>query len=122
MPKTLDLVLVFVGGGMGASLRYLAGIALPYGTLFVNVVGCLLMGFLTYATIYKLGAVPEHYRLLVAVGVLGGFTTLSGLALELHESFLLDELAKGIGAVFLNILASLVAIFLGVRLAGIFFA
>ncbi|MCC7205434.1 MAG: fluoride efflux transporter CrcB [Phycisphaeraceae bacterium] len=85
----LRLLLIFVGGGLGSMLRYLiggwtqhlAGITFPLGTLTVNVIGCITIGFL--ATLFT-GPylVREEVRLALLIGVLGGFTTFSSFSWE----------------------------------------
>ena len=87
----VNLLLVFLGGGSGAVCRYLAGVG--YGRLFglergylsimgVNVLGGLLMGLLVGVLAMKGGANQERWRLLLAVGALGGFTTFSSFSLD----------------------------------------
>lgn len=86
----MNVMLVFIGGGLGAVCRYGTtvfmadkfGSAFPYGTFTANTLGSFLMGFITFMFILKMGSVPEQYRLLLAVGFLGGFTTFSSFALE----------------------------------------
>jgi len=83
------LLLVAAGGAIGAMLRYLIGrwatAALPgdfpAGTWAVNILGGLLMGMLA-ALVARAGASGEALRLLLGVGVLGGFTTFSAFSLE----------------------------------------
>lgn len=73
----MGAVLVFVGGGLGALLRYLVSLAVegPLATLADNVVGSFLIGLMV--------AVPAgNLRLLLAVGLLGGFTTFSAFSLD----------------------------------------
>ncbi|HEX8385606.1 MAG TPA: fluoride efflux transporter CrcB [Rubricoccaceae bacterium] len=85
------ILLVALGGALGAAARYAAALALgrptlvsglPLGTLVVNLAGCLLVG-LVVPFVTRPGAEPA--RLLVVVGVLGGFTTLSAFSLESVE-------------------------------------
>lgn len=82
------LFLVMTGGAVGAGLRHLVGrwalaslgTAWPWGTLIVNLVGGLAMGLLA-GTVSRLGQ-GEWWRLLIGVGVLGGFTTFSAFSLD----------------------------------------
>ena len=94
----MRLVLVLVGGALGSGSRYLVstwmadryGAAFPWGTLTVNVVGSFVIGLL--ATLAdETGFIGAESRVLLVVGVLGGFTTFSSFALdslrlvEVHE-------------------------------------
>ncbi|HMO25765.1 MAG TPA: fluoride efflux transporter CrcB, partial [Tepidisphaeraceae bacterium] len=85
-----QLVIVFVGGGLGAVLRLqLSGIILhrttdwrfPLATFVVNVVGCLVAGLLA-GLIIKLDLLSEQARLFLFTGLLGGFTTFSAFGIE----------------------------------------
>jgi CrcB protein len=85
----LRLLLIFVAGGCGCLLRYgaagwfqrLANGSFPLGTLAVNVIGCVAIGFV--ASLFT-GPVliREEYRLAILVGLLGGFTTYSTYGYE----------------------------------------
>lgn len=83
------VLLVFLGGGLGAALRHgvnLAALragwtAFPYGTLCINVVGSLLMGVAVAWFTARSGLSPS-LRLFLTTGVLGGFTTFSAFSLE----------------------------------------
>jgi len=86
----LNLALVFLGGGFGSVCRYLLGIgwarlgirfAFP-STFAVNVLGGLFMGLLIGWLGLRGGADQARLRLLIAIGVLGGFTTFSSFSLE----------------------------------------
>jgi fluoride exporter len=82
-------LLVALGGGLGASLRYLVGQwtaanlgpGFPFGTWAVNIIGGLAMGLLV--AVLARAAEAEPLRLLLGVGVLGGFTTFSAFSLDL---------------------------------------
>ena len=82
----MNLLLVAVGGALGAVARYGVGIGaarwlglgFPWGTLAVNVVGGFAMGWLAA----RIGPEQEALRLALGVGVLGGFTTFSAFSLE----------------------------------------
>lgn len=91
------LLLVGIGGFIGASLRYWFGgmvqewsgsVTFPYGTLVVNLLGCLVIGFLSQLAEARSVFTPET-RLLVFTGVLGGFTTFSTFGNETY-TFLQD--------------------------------
>ncbi|MPZ67712.1 MAG: fluoride efflux transporter CrcB [Pseudonocardiaceae bacterium] len=85
----LHVLAVAAGGAAGATARFLVtkasatylGTAFPYHTLFVNVVGSLLLGAITGLALGRV-AVPETVRLLVGVGFCGAFTTFSTFAVE----------------------------------------
>ena len=84
-----NLILVVLGGGTGAGLRYLVSIFLnnpkngfPYATFTVNLLGCLLLGALA-GLVMKNGNVNQNpVFLLLGIGVLGGFTTFSSFSLD----------------------------------------
>ncbi len=89
----LSWLLVFLGGGAGAVARYgvgsawlrLAGPQHPWAaTLLINTAGGLAMGVLMAVLALRGGgpAADERWRLLLGVGVLGGFTTYSAFSLE----------------------------------------
>jgi CrcB protein len=83
-------LLVGLGGGLGAMLRYgYGGLAgrlwrsdFPHGTMVINIVGSLAMGLLVGILARTLPAGQENIRLFLAVGVLGGFTTFSTFSLD----------------------------------------
>ena len=89
-----NLLLVFIGGGLGAVCRYIStthigalfGTYFPFGTLFVNTLGSLLMGFIMGSLVFLMEKpglrLAEPARLLLTVGFLGGFTTFSSFSLE----------------------------------------
>ncbi|WP_135210217.1 fluoride efflux transporter CrcB [Vitreimonas flagellata] len=82
----MQVLLVALGGALGSVARYGVGFAaarwlglgFPWGTLTVNIVGGLAMGLLAA----RIGPGQEELRLLLGVGILGGFTTFSAFSLE----------------------------------------
>lgn len=113
-------LLVALGGGFGAWLRLLVGRAslgllgatlastFPWATLACNVLGSLAMGLL-FGWLTRAGSGGEGIRLLLGVGVLGGFTTFSSFALEF--ALLVERGTLGIAGLY--VAASLVAGFAG---------
>ena len=105
------LVFVALGGGIGALIRYFAslwfadrfGTSFPYGTLCVNVTGCLLIGFLMTMITEKM-AISEQWRFLAVIGFAGGLTTFSTYS---YETWLLLQNAKIMPAL-LNAVANVV--------------
>lgn len=113
----MDVVWVFLGGGLGAALRWLASTAISgvSGTLVVNVVGCFLLGFLAAP---GTGA-PGRARLVLGTGVLGGFTTYSTFNLELVEMLARGQAARAAGYLAATVVGGLVAGALGFWLGGV---
>lgn len=116
------LLAVALGGALGATARYAIdvaadsrGIALPWATLVVNVVGCAVMGLLVS---YVLAHPARHplWRPFLGIGVLGGFTTFSAFA---ADAVLLADDGRGLvsGAYLVATLAGgLLALWLGTSL------
>lgn len=111
-----NLMLVFLGGGAGACLRYLvaqsfgAQRSFPWATLCVNLIGCALGGWLAAKYAWS-SAQPA--RAFFVVGVLGGFTTFSAFGVETIQ--LLQRGNSALAAVYvtLSVLGALAAVFLG---------
>jgi len=85
----MNYLLIFVGGGIGASLRHavnelcvrLFGLGFPIGTFLINITGSLVMGLIAGYLAFK-GAAAQPWRLFVMVGLLGGYTTFSSFSLD----------------------------------------
>lgn len=124
------LLLVFLGGGVGSLARYLVGMATlrsfgpdwPYGTFTVNVVGGFVMGLLAGALAFKGGADQERWRVLIGVGVLGGFTTFSSFSLETGLMIERKEYWSAFGYVAGSVVFAIGALFVGLFTARRVFA
>jgi CrcB protein len=107
----MSYVLVFFGGGLGASLRHFiniacarcVGTAFPYGTFIINITGSTVMGLIAGYLAFKGGA-SQPWRLFLMTGVLGGYTTFSAFSLD---TALLYERGQ-IGLALLYVLGSVV--------------
>jgi CrcB protein len=85
-----NLVLVFIGGGVGSALRYILGkflnspeTGIPYGTFAANIIGSLLIGIIL-GLAAKNDTLDSNQTLILATGFCGGFTTFSTFAYENH--------------------------------------
>ncbi len=118
----LPWLLVFLGGGLGAMARHgvnitaarLFGIAFPWGTLTVNIVGSLCMGlFVGWFALRAGGAVTQHARLFLTTGVLGGFTTFSAFSLDV--AMIWERGEHGLAAVYVvaSVVLSVAGLFAG---------
>jgi len=117
----LKIFIIGIGGSIGAILRYLISgyvqhltksVGFPYGTLFVNVFGCFIIGLLFYLSDAH-GVFSSQSRSLIFIGILGSFTTFSTFGNEtmnlLHESEnllayanIVVHIVLGLGAVWLG--------------------
>lgn len=123
------LLLVALGGALGAVLRYLVAravgpAAFPWATLCVNAVGCFGIG-LALAWLQRAAAAgtlgPERaadVRLFAVVGLLGGLTTFSAFGQETVALVRSGALGAAVGSIALNLGLGLAAVVLGARLAS----
>jgi len=114
-------LIVFIGAGVGGALRHgvnvgatkLFGYGFPFGTFIVNVTGSFVMGLFAGYFAYRAG-VPQHVRLFLTTGILGGYTTFSTFSLdaavliERHAyataaAYMLGSMAAGIAALFFGL-------------------
>ena len=123
--------LVAIGGGAGAWLRYLTGVAwtraigpvaasaFPWATLTVNALGSLAMGMLA-GWLARHGSTGmwggEHARLLLGVGVLGGFTTFSAFSLEIALMIERGAMAQATLYIAVSLFAGVAGLFAGLML------
>ncbi len=115
------LIFIAIGGAAGAVLRYgaslsvysLLGRGFPYGTLFVNVSGSLLMGLLSVIMLERFNIGPE-WRAAVLVGVLGSFTTFSTFSIETLNLLEQGDVMRAMTNIVLSVLVCLVAVWFGV--------
>lgn len=119
----MNLLLVMAGGAIGAGARYLTGRAMlgafgpdyPWGTLTVNLLGGMLMGLLA-GTLARSAVAGEPWRLLLGVGVLGGFTTFSAFSLETMLMIERGDWGVALGYIAVSVIGSVVALFAGLAL------
>ena len=93
----MNVLAVFLGGGIGSVLRYLVKIfienrfnfAFPFSTFIVNLIGSFLIGFLFVMFESKFNFDPSHWiiRNFLLIGILGGFTTFSTFSMDVYCLF-----------------------------------
>jgi fluoride exporter len=118
------ILLVFLGGGIGSVLRFLAGVQAaksfgaftaaggwPWGTFMINIVGCFAIGMM-FRLLPLPADGPADARLLLMTGLLGGFTTFSAFSLEAAQLWMRGD-SQGAA---LYVLGSLVFCLAGVAL------
>ena len=120
----LQVLLVAAGGAIGASLRHfvymaafrLVGPNFPWGTMAVNIAGSLAMGVFIELLARRFNASNE-LRLLVATGILGGFTTFSAFSLDFAVLWERGAMVSALGYALASVIGSILALFLGLWLA-----
>ncbi|WP_350292392.1 fluoride efflux transporter CrcB [uncultured Croceitalea sp.] len=115
-----QVLLVFLGGGLGSALRFLISKVLNptfqhffLGTFLVNIVGCLLIGFILGFSA-KNNFLSENHTLLLATGFCGGFTTFSAFAFEKHSLLKSGELLHFSVYTISSIVVGIIAVAIGI--------
>lgn len=114
------VIIVGLGGFIGASLRYLIstgtakwfGNHFPYGTLIVNILGGLLIGFI-YELYMSADLITPNMKLFLTTGILGGLTTFSTFSHETVTFFSEGKYITGILNTFLNLFLSFGGVVIG---------
>lgn len=115
-----------LGGAAGSGARYLTGWAtltafgpgFPFGTLAVNLIGGFAMGVLV-GVLARLSVPSENWRLLLAVGVLGGYTTFSSFSLDVVGMIQRGDLGTAAFYVLASVIGAIVALFAGLSLVRV---
>ncbi len=118
-----NVLAIALGAAIGANLRYGIGLwaaqrfgtAWPYGTLIINLLGCLLIGVLLTLAANRL-TLSEPVRLMLVTGLLGGFTTFSTFGYESFTLFNAGNWLAALGYVGGSVVGGLIAVVVGVGL------
>jgi CrcB protein len=119
----MGFLIVFLGAGLGGMARHgvnlatarLFGVGFPYGTLAVNVAGCLCMGLVAEYWALKSG-LPQPARLFLTTGFMGGFTTFSAFSLDAAYLWERGDGLAAAGYVLASVILSIAALFIGLWL------
>jgi CrcB protein len=120
MTALAGTLIVFLGGGVGAAIRHginIAGLRLlgpnfPYATVFINISGSIIMGMAAAYFAFK-GDMPQHWRLFLTTGVLGGYTTFSTFSLDAALLYERDQSMLAAIYVLASVILSLIGLFAG---------
>ncbi|PBB22647.1 fluoride efflux transporter CrcB [Mesorhizobium sp. WSM4312] len=118
-----NLLLVVVGGGIGAGIRHLTSMGAlrlvgpnyPWGTMAINIVGSFAMGLFIAILVRRGGS--NEVRLFVATGILGGFTTFSAFSLDFATLWERGATLPAFGYALASVIGAIIALFLGLWLA-----
>jgi CrcB protein len=119
----MNYLLVFIGGGLGASLRHAinvgcaraCGLNFPYGTFVINITGSLVMGIIAGYLALK-GEASQPWRLFIMTGILGGYTTFSAFSLDAVTLYQRGEMGLALFYVLGSVLLSIAGLFAGLAL------
>ena len=119
----LNYVLVFIGGGLGSTLRHTVnmaagrslGTAFPWGTFLINITGSTIMGLIAGYLAFK-GEASQPWRLFLMTGILGGYTTFSAFSLDAALLYERGETAMALLYVLGSVALAITGLFAGLAL------
>lgn len=117
------VLLVGLGGAIGSILRYMVSLyftkqvtsVFPFGTFFVNIIGCFMVGLLI-GFLGKQSNIQPELKLLLIVGFCGGFTTFSTFSAETISLFQSGQIGLALLNVGLSVSIGLLAMWLGLKI------
>ena len=117
------LLSIFLGGGVGALLRFLISeqadrlflSSFPFGTIIVNVLGAFLMGLVVSYFADKVN-ISQNIKMFLTIGFLGGFTTFSTFNLDFYQLFSNGEILASLLYLFVTFTFTVIAFYLGLSL------
>ncbi|MGA8852796.1 MAG: fluoride efflux transporter CrcB [Christiangramia sp.] len=120
-----NLLLVFIGGGLGSSLRYIiskylnAGVLIPFGTFLVNIVGSLILGMVLGWAI-RSNTLNSPINLMLGVGFCGGFTTFSTYSFESYSLIKSGDYLSFSIYFFGSLILGILAVMIGILISKLF--
>lgn len=121
--QAMNYVLVFLGGGLGASLRHAInttcarafGTHFPFGTFIINITGSIVMGLIAGYLAFK-GDAAQPWRLFIMTGILGGYTTFSAFSLDAALLYERGEIGLAATYVIGSVVLAIAGLFAGLAL------
>ncbi len=132
-----DIILIAIGGAIGSGLRFAINnfitnlgllnkistklfATIPYNTLFINVTGSLIAGFLYFFFANNFdNIINNQLKYFFIIGLLGGYTTFSSFSLDCLNLFIAGNYLQALTYSLLSVICSLLAVFLGFYIANI---
>jgi fluoride exporter len=119
----MNYLLVFIGGGLGSTLRYLVNVVcprflgadFPYHTFIINITGSTVMGLIAGYLAFK-GDAAASWRLFLMTGILGGYTTFSAYSLDSIVLYERGEIGLALFYVVGSVVFSIAGLFAGLTL------
>ena len=123
MGQVKSYLLVFIGGGLGSTLRHVVNIVcprlfgtnFPYHTFIINITGSTIMGLIAGYLAFK-GDAAQSWRLFLMTGILGGYTTFSAFSLDAAVLYERGEIALALLYVLGSVVLSILGLFAGLAL------
>jgi CrcB protein len=119
----MNYLLVFIGGGLGSTLRHMVNVVcprflgtnFPYHTFIINITGSTIMGLIAGYLAFK-GEASQSWRLFLMTGILGGYTTFSAFSLD--AALLYERSEIGLAALYVvgSVALSIAGLFAGLTL------
>jgi CrcB protein len=121
--SAMSYLLVFIGGGLGSTLRHLInvacarymGLAFPYSTFIINITGSTVMGVVAGYLALR-GEASQSWRLFLMTGILGGYTTFSAYSLDAALLYERGEIGLASFYVLGSVVFSIAGLFAGLTL------
>ncbi|MBS3030627.1 MAG: fluoride efflux transporter CrcB [Dolichospermum sp. DET50] len=121
-------IAISLGAIAGALSRYYLtlwftnrlGFAFPYGTFFINISGCLAMGFFTTLAMEKTAMIAPEIKLIIATGFLGAYTTFSTFGLDTVGLLQRGHWLAGTGYFIGSTILGIISVQLGMIIARLF--
>ena len=115
-----NILLVGMGGFMGAAARYIIQCFIKtnqpfYTTLLINIIGSFLIGIIIAYSL-KNAALNNHWKLFLATGICGGFTTFSTFSMENYHLLIEGKYLSALIYITLSIILGVAAVFLGIKI------